>query len=31
MTQRIFHKMYVKVLTWLGLAIDVYSKKSLNL
>lgn len=28
MTQRIFHKMYVKVLIWLGLAIDISSKDS---
>lgn len=26
MTQRIFHRIYVKVLAWLGLAIDIHSK-----
>lgn len=28
MTQRIFHRMYVRVLSWLGLAIDISSKDS---
>lgn len=26
MTQRIFHRIYVKALTWVGLAIDIHSK-----
>lgn len=26
MTQRIFHRIYVRALTWLGLAVDIHSK-----